>query len=156
MTTWTKPAELSHIQLRGPEAEAGVARLPAYIPRPRLPPPRHYRPRLQQLDTRHAAAAQQRHGQVRRTGESEGEDSFLWGIWRNGIGSIFDRKERDDEEDRRSQRNSRTNLDSLASPVVDSIGRIVTKSLVNYLTNEVTNYLSSDDDGHDDGDKVEE
>ena len=145
MTTWTKPAELSHIQLRGPEAEAGVARLPAYIPRPRL----------QQLDTRHAAAAQQRHGQVRRTGESEGEDSFLWGIWRNGIGSIFDRKERDEEEDRRSQRNSRTNLDSLASPVVDSIGRIVTKSLVNYLTNEVTSYLSSDD-GHDDGDKVEE
>ena len=63
-----------------------------------------------------------------------GEDGFLWGIWKNSFGSIF-------EKDDRKKRNSRSNFDRIASPVFDSLGKYATKSLVKYLTNEVNNYF---------------
>ena len=132
LTTWTKPRDLRHIQLREPldlEAEA-QGLLPEIIPRPELPPPRSWGHGLSyQVDRRIEAKSQN---------EKRKEEGFLWNIWKNSLGSLFEKK---DELDKRS---GRTNSDSVATPVIDSIGKSLTRLLIKYATNEVTKLLAND------------
>ena len=70
--------------------------------------------------------------------EKRKEEGFLWSIWKNSLGSLFEKK---DELDKRS---GRTNSDSVATPVIDSIGKSLTRLLIKYATNEVTKLLAND------------
>ena len=132
LTTWTKPRDLRHIQLREPlELEAEAQRLlPDIIPRPELPPPRSWGHGLSYPVDRRLEAKSQN--------EKRKEEGFLWNIWKNSLGSLFEKKDEPDE------RSGRTNSDSVATPVIDSIGKSLTRILIKYATNEMTKILTKD------------
>ena len=111
------------------EAEAQRL-LPDIIPRPDLPPPRSWGHSLSYpVDRRFEAKSQN---------EKRKEEGFLWNIWKNSLGSLFEKKDEPDE------RSGRTNSDSVATPVIDSIGKSLTRILIKYATNEMTKMLTKD------------
>ena len=132
LTTWTKPRALRHIQLRDPQdLEAGAQGLvPHIIPRPALPPPRSWGHGLHHPVERRIEAKSQNENRV--------EEGFLWNIWKNSLGSLFEKK---DPLDKRS---GRTNSDSVTSSVFDSVGKSLTRMFIKYATNEVTKLLTTE------------
>ena len=133
VTTWTKPRDLRHIQLRAPldlEVEAQNL-VPDIIPRPAQPPPRSWGHSLHYPVVRRIAAKSQHE-------DKKEEQGFLWNIWKNSLGSLFEKK------DGLDKRSGRTNPESATNPVLDTIGKSLTRMFIKYATNEVTKLLTTE------------
>ena len=134
LTTWTKPLDLRHIQLRDPpdlEAEA-LGLVPDIIPRPALPPPTPLRSRAHGLHYPLDKRIQDK-TQI----EKKNEEGFLWNIWKNSLGSLFENKASVDK------RSGRDDSGSVSATVIDSIGKSLTRILIKYATNEMTKLITT-------------
>ena len=107
--------------------------MPDIIPRPALPPPRS----SLRLERGHGIQEQVQRRTEPVSQKKQEEKGFLWNIWKNSLGGLFDKK---DDENRRS---GRTNVDSVTTPLLDSIGKSMTRIFIKYATNEFTKLLDT-------------